>query len=280
MAAEGRAAMNGWIKLHRKLLDNPICRQPKKCHLWTILLMLANHETKTKHWGGDVLTIKPGQVLTGRKELASVSGLDESFIQRTLAELERENMIEQQTYAKFRIITIVSWQNYQSTEQQNGCTQNEQQNARENEQQENPTEQAENGILGHSIKPCEQVNEQQNDTKVNTPKEVKNKETQYTPVFESFWKLYPKKSKKLDAFKAFRKLKPTSELLNTMIKAVNHQKLTAQWQKDGGQYIPNLAAWLNGKRWEDETATTEGGFVPNDPTPEEAERILRQVGAA
>jgi DNA-binding transcriptional regulator YhcF (GntR family) len=244
--------MNGWIKLHRKLLDNPLSRQPKKCHLWMILLMLANHETKTKHWGGSTLTIKPGQVLTSRKELASVSGLDESFIQRTLAELERENMIEQQIYAKFRVVTIVLWQNYQSGEQQNECTRNEQQNARINEQQENAIKQHETGISSHSIKPCEQVNEQQNDTKVNTPREYKKKEYKYTHAFEQFWIAYPKKVGKQDAIKSFNKIKPDDSQLKAMIEAVNRQKLSQQWQKDDGQYVPNPATWLNGRRWEDE----------------------------
>ena len=27
---------------------------------------------------------------------------------------------------------------------------------------------------------------------------------------------------------------------------------SADWQKDGGRYIPMASTWLNGRRWEDE----------------------------
>jgi hypothetical protein len=30
-------------------------------------------------------------------------------------------------------------------------------------------------------------------------------------------------------------------------------KNSQQWTKDGGQFIPMPATWLNGRRWEDET---------------------------
>ena len=38
---------------------------------------------------------------------------------------------------------------------------------------------------------------------------------------------------------------------------VNAQKLSRQWQKDGGQYIPNPATWLNQGRWEDEAGPAQ-----------------------
>ena len=37
-----------------------------------------------------------------------------------------------------------------------------------------------------------------------------------------------------------------------MGKALEVQKQSQQWRKDGGQYIPMPATWLNGRRWEDE----------------------------
>jgi hypothetical protein len=38
-----------------------------------------------------------------------------------------------------------------------------------------------------------------------------------------------------------------------MLSAVEAQKQTDQWTKDGGQYIPHPSTWLNQGRWEDET---------------------------
>lgn len=37
-----------------------------------------------------------------------------------------------------------------------------------------------------------------------------------------------------------------------MAKALAAWTVSADWTKDGGQYIPHAATWLNGKRWEDE----------------------------
>lgn len=67
-------------------------------------------------------------------------------------------------------------------------------------------------------------------------------------VFEKFWCAYPKKIGKGAAEKAFAKAGVGIELI---LAAVNRQAATEQWQKDGGQYIPNPATWLNQRRWED-----------------------------
>ncbi len=70
--------------------------------------------------------------------------------------------------------------------------------------------------------------------------------------FSRFWEAYPKKTAKQQALTAWKKLKPDTELTESILKSLERQKKSAQWTKDGGQYIPYPATWLNGKRWEDE----------------------------
>jgi hypothetical protein len=72
--------------------------------------------------------------------------------------------------------------------------------------------------------------------------------------FSAFWKAYPKKTAKDDARKAFDKRKPDEEMLSQMLAALAVQTSSAAWTKDGGQYIPMPATWLNGGRWQDEVA--------------------------
>lgn len=72
----------------------------------------------------------------------------------------------------------------------------------------------------------------------------------YISLFDEFWRLYPRRVGKTDAFKAWKKLKPDNTLLTTMIIAINKQKQTEQWQNE--KFIPYPASWLNGRRWEDE----------------------------
>lgn len=75
--------------------------------------------------------------------------------------------------------------------------------------------------------------------------------------FDAFWKAYPKKKSKGDAEKAWKKLNPNEQLLATMLARIEQAKTSEQWMKDGGQFIPYPATWLNKKGWEDEDVTLE-----------------------
>lgn len=70
--------------------------------------------------------------------------------------------------------------------------------------------------------------------------------------FEEFYKAYPKKVKKQDVKKWFKKNKPSNELFSSMLNRLEQFRASDDWQKDGGQYIPYPTTWLNQKRWEDE----------------------------
>lgn len=82
----------------------------------------------------------------------------------------------------------------------------------------------------------------------------------FPPGFEAFWTAYPKKAAKNDAAKAFAKLAPDGELLAVLLAAVREQADSPGWRKDGGQFIPNAATWLNGRRWEDELSTVSNAL--------------------
>lgn len=82
--------------------------------------------------------------------------------------------------------------------------------------------------------------------------------------FAAFWAAYPKKAGKADALKAWNKLAPDVVLQEQMGKALEVQKQSQQWRKDGGQYIPMPATWLNGRRWEDEVQTQTQPNIPTD----------------
>lgn len=71
--------------------------------------------------------------------------------------------------------------------------------------------------------------------------------------FENFWQEYPKKAGKKKARVSFLKLK--KDLLPTILDALEKQKSSPAWQDNDGKYIPYLATWINGERWEDEVQT-------------------------
>jgi hypothetical protein len=72
----------------------------------------------------------------------------------------------------------------------------------------------------------------------------------YPPNFEKFWKIYPKKTGKGAALKAYQSIKQPKPDLKTILQSVDDHKKLDQWQTT--QFIPNPATWINQRRWEDE----------------------------
>ncbi len=87
------------------------------------------------------------------------------------------------------------------------------------------------------------------------PKPAKNQVFD-NPDFEHFWLAYPKKRSKGDAQKAWLKLNPSKQLTDVILHAVEQAKTSEQWLKDGGQYIPYPATWLNAEGWNDENTVS------------------------
>ena len=109
----------GWIKLHRKTKESFVYKNPEAFLLWCHILLSVNHQEKTFLHGNQKITLRPGQILTGRKTLSVDTGIQESKVKRLLDMLESEHQIEQQKTNKYSIITVLRWGEYQESEQQN-----------------------------------------------------------------------------------------------------------------------------------------------------------------
>lgn len=70
--------------------------------------------------------------------------------------------------------------------------------------------------------------------------------------FITFWDAYPNKKAKQNALKAWKKIKPNTALFEKIMKAVELQKRSEDWQRENGRYIPYPATWLNGGYWDNE----------------------------
>lgn len=70
--------------------------------------------------------------------------------------------------------------------------------------------------------------------------------------FDKFWQAYPRKVSKKEAQKSWKKINPSLELFEKILKALEMVKQTEQWKKDNGKYVPYPATWLNQERWTDE----------------------------
>lgn len=77
--------------------------------------------------------------------------------------------------------------------------------------------------------------------------------------FAAFWAAYPRKVGKAAARKVWDRIRPNAGLHARMLAAVEAQKQSAQWRRDGGQYIPHPSTWLGQGRWDDVVSTYATG---------------------
>lgn len=115
------------------------------------------------------------------------------------------------------------------------------------------------GMTDLSPTPCQ--NWQHNNNKMNNSanadlrKRASSQQDKTETMFSEFYQAYPKKRDKAGAWKSFFKIKNLPDVFPQLMKGLEQQKLSADWKKDGGKYIPYPSTWLNDERWEDELAT-------------------------
>ena len=81
-----------------------------------------------------------------------------------------------------------------------------------------------------------------------TAEEKQHQEAQ----FNRFYEVYPKKRHRPSALKAWKRIAPDDDTVESIIASVEYQKRNdAQWLKDNGQYIPHPATYLNQEGWKD-----------------------------
>jgi hypothetical protein len=70
--------------------------------------------------------------------------------------------------------------------------------------------------------------------------------------FVAFWNAWPQHHRKAAKPQCLRKwnAKGCEAMAGKVVAAVNAAKRSADWQKDGGAFIPAPLAWLNQERWE------------------------------
>ena len=71
-------------------------------------------------------------------------------------------------------------------------------------------------------------------------------------MFAKFWNAYPRKVDRKGSERAFLRIKNVGEVFPAIMDALEKQKRSDQWTKDGGAFIPHPKTWINGERWNDE----------------------------
>lgn len=112
--------MEGWIKLHRKTLDNPVvCKDSDYLSVWIYLLLNATHQEYDTLFKGKRITLQKGQLITGIISISKKMKVNKDKVQRILKSFENDKQITQQTSNKNRLISIINWNEYQDIDKQN-----------------------------------------------------------------------------------------------------------------------------------------------------------------
>lgn len=107
--------MEGWIKLHRCLIDKPIWVQslPEQKVVLITVLCLANHSDKEWIWQGEKFVVREGQFITSLDSLASKSGVSKRSVRTALANFEKLEFLTDKSTKTGRLITVINWSLYQ-----------------------------------------------------------------------------------------------------------------------------------------------------------------------
>ncbi len=106
----------GWIKLHRKVIEWEWWDDHETFKLFVFMLLTANHADRT--YRGSL--IKRGQLRTSRDKLAMATSLTDRKIRTAIANLISTKDIEVTSTNRFSLITICSYDSYQSLVVENG----------------------------------------------------------------------------------------------------------------------------------------------------------------
>lgn len=231
---------NGYIKIHRGLLDWGWYTDANTMRVFLHLLLIANF-TESQFLG---VTINRGEAVVTTAELASTLEISVNQVRTALEHLKSTEEITITRHSKFSVVTLKNYTDYQTEPNQNPIT------SQSDHNQITITSHHNNNIINKEI----------NNISSSARAHAREEDDNINGLFETFWNAYPKQCGYDKALTAFLKLNPDSELLDTMLKAIAEQKLSRQWQNV--QYIPNPATWINGRRWNDKLLMADSSRRP------------------
>ena len=213
---------NGYILLHRKILNWQWYHDTNVFSLFIDLLLDANYEDSKIGFQ----VIKRGQVLTSLKRMSERTGLSYKEIRTALSKLEKSGEIDKQTTNRYSIITIKNYNDYQDIDKQRANKRQTKGNIKEYKEEK---EYKEDNILSKD-----------NNIYVDLENE-----------FEEVWKLYPRKEGKAKAKNIFIKARKKGITKELILEGLNNYLSYIRFKSIEPQYIKMGSTWFNGECWND-----------------------------
>lgn len=150
----------GWIKLHRKLLDWEWYDEPNVLRLFVHMLLKSNH-TATKYRGA---VVPAGSLVYGHNAASEQLKLSVQQIRTAFNKLKSTGEITSINYAKFSVVALVEWSDHQHEQQANQQADNS--DVTGNQQASNSTQECKNERTLSNI--------EENENDKSKPKRKKN----------------------------------------------------------------------------------------------------------
>jgi len=112
--------MEGWIKIHRKILEWEWYNDNNTKVVFLHLLLTANH--KEKKWHG--IIVNRGQKLTSLQHLAEETNLTVQQTRTSLNKLKLTNEITIKSTNRYTVITIEKYNDYQYNDKEDNTQDN------------------------------------------------------------------------------------------------------------------------------------------------------------
>lgn len=107
---------NGWIKLHREILEHWVYDDPEKLKVWITLISKASHTVHKQNVGYRIVELHPGELIFGTIKFANLINVSRDKLYRTIKLFEDDGMIDYDTETykgEFSIVKINNWKQYQ-----------------------------------------------------------------------------------------------------------------------------------------------------------------------
>lgn len=225
-----RVGQGTWFAIDRKIFSSDLWfASPWKLKIFIYLLGNANHEPG--HFMG--VDIDRGELIRSYRTIQSDCSYKIGYrikkpsfdtVRRICEELTKESRIVQRTVHCGTLFKIINY-----NELQPNYTQRTVQRKRESSFNDRST-------------PVHNNNNKNNN-------KIKDN---YSDDFLKFWETYPRKVGKDAAYTAWVKRNGTRPSIEIILEKLNELKISEQWTRDNGQYIPHPSTWINRGGWADE----------------------------
>ena len=104
---------NGYVKIFRKVLDNPNASNSYFLAVWSYLLLKASHKPYVMRIAGEDRILNPGDLVCSCRKVAEFFDINKDTVNNIFNTMEKDLMIRRKMYARKTVISVLNWSSYQ-----------------------------------------------------------------------------------------------------------------------------------------------------------------------